>query len=249
MLSRRRLISWLFFGSLILLAASWSKHDDFDPDMWIHPAVADEPRQEPVDEPEFTTRANEVEYVVRPRYRYELTGLVVSFKRFSRDYGLHKRWNDFINVADVCVVWGENATDVDLNAFDFWNGEFTCTFATRDEAAWRSFDKSKLSNNHLITDDPRVRDVIDELEVGDQVRVRGWLAEYGEPGGPFRKTSTTRNDTGDGACETVYVAEMEVLGSMSTLWRKLFWLALAGLLASVVLWFRTPHHQLRRRRH
>lgn len=246
MLTRRRLISWLFFGSLIALVAAWSNHDQFDADMAIHPAVADEPRQSPVDKPEFTTRANEVEYRVRPRYRYELTGLVVSFKRFSRDYGLHKRWNDFINVADVCVVWGANATGVDLNAFDFWNGEFTCTFHTRDEAAWRSFDKSKLSNNHLITDDPRVRDVIDELEVGDQVRFSGYLAEYGEPGGPFRKTSTTRTDTGDGACETVYVADMEILRSMSTFWRKLWWLAIGGLLTSIILWFRTPYSELRR---
>jgi len=245
MLSRRRLLSWLFFGSLILLAVSWSNRDDFDADMWIHPAVADEPQQTAVDQPEFTTRTNEVEYVIRPKYRYELTGLVVSYKRFSSEWGLHKRWNDFINVADVCVVWGKNATEVDLNAFNFWNGEFTCTFATRDKAAWQSFDKSKLSNNHLITDKPRIRDTIDELEVGDQIRVSGWLAEYGEPGGPFRKTSTTRTDTGDGACETVYVAEMEILGSMSTLWRKLFWLALTGLLASVVLWFGTPHQKLR----
>lgn len=246
MLSRRRLLSWLFFGSLIVLAMSWHNRDDFDPDMRVHPAVTEEPRQTPVEEPAFQTRANEVDYVVRPKYRYELTGLVVSFKRFSSDYGLHKRWNDFINIADVCVVWGENATDVDLNAFDFWNGEFTCTFATRNEAAWRSFDKNKLSNNHLITDKPRVREVIDELEVGDQVRFSGWLAEYGEPGGPFRRTSTTRTDTGDGACETVYVADMEIVDSMSTIWRKLFWLALVGVILSIVLWFRTPYSELRR---
>jgi hypothetical protein len=245
-LPRRRIVSWLFFGSLILLVAAWSNRDNFDSDMWIHPAVADEPRQTPVDEPAFTTHANDVDYIVRPKYRYELTGLVVSFKRFSQDYGLHKRWNDFINVADVCVVWGENATDVDLNAFDFWNGEFTCTFSTRNETAWRRFDKNKLSNNHLITDSPRVREVIDELSVGDQVRFSGWLAEYGEPGGPFRSTSTTRTDTGDGACETVYVADMEIVGSMSTIWRHLVWLSVAGLLVSIVLWFRTPYHQLRR---
>jgi len=244
--SRRRLVSWLFFGSLLTLAAAWSKRDDFDPDMPLQAAVSEEPSQRPVDASEFTATANDVDYLVRPRYRYDLTGLVVSFKRFSSDYGLHKRWNDFINVADICVVWGSNATDVDLNAFDFWNGEFTCSFATSDEAAWRRFDKHKLSNNHLITDDPRVREVIEELRVGDQVRLRGWLAEYGEPGGPFRQTSTTRTDTGNGACETVYVADMQILDSMSTVWRKLLWLSLAGLVVSVVLWFTTPYHQLRR---
>lgn len=246
MLSRRRIISWLFFGSVILLAASWSNHDDFDPDMWIHPAVADEPLQNPVDKQEFTTRANEVDYVVRPKYRYELTGLVVSFKRFSQDYGLHKRWNDFINVADICVVWGSNASNLDLNEFSFSNGEFTCMIRTRNREQAERFNPDQLSNNHLITDSESIRERIDELEVGDQIRIEGWLAEYGEPGGPFRKTSTTRTDTGDGACETVYVADMEILGSMSTVWRRLFWLALAGLVVSVVMWFSTPHHKLRR---
>jgi hypothetical protein len=244
--SRRRLISALFFGSLVLLLLSWINRDRFDPELPVHPGVTQEPLQNPVDEPEFTARANGVEYRVRPKYAYELSGLVVSYRRFSPDYGLHRRWNDFINVADVCVVWGVNATDVDLNAFEFWNGEFTCTFATRNETAWRRFDRDRLSNNHLITDDPAVREVIDRLEVGDQVRFRGWLAEYGEPGGPFRGTSTVRTDRGDGACETVYVAEMEILDSMPTAWRKLFWIALAGLALSVVLWFRTPYHRLRR---
>lgn len=246
MLSRRRVIAWLFCSSAVLLVAAWINRDRFDDEMTIHPALDEEPRQRPIEEPSFTTRANDVEYVVRPRYDYELSGLVVSYKRFSQDYGLHKRWNDFINIADVCVVWGSNATDVDLNAFDFSNGEFTCWFQTKDRDAWRRFDPDKLSNNHLITTDPDVREVIDDLDVGDQIRFRGWLAEYGEPGGPFRQTSTTRTDSGNGACETVYVAEMEIIDSMSTVWRKLWWLALGGLLLSIVMWFRTPYHRLRR---
>lgn len=244
--TRRRLISWLFFASLILLIVSWWQRDEFAEDMWLDPAVEAEPVQEPVSKEPFTTEVNDVEYLIRPLYHYELTGLVVSFKRFSQDYGLHKRWNDFINIADVCVVWGSNTTEVDLNAFSFSNGEFTCRFATGDETAWRSFDKHRLSNNHLIADSARVRARIDDLEVGDQIRIEGWLSEYGEPGGPFRKTSTTRTDTGNGACETIYVADMEILASMRNGWRHWFWLAVLGLIASVGMWLATPHHALRR---
>jgi hypothetical protein len=244
--SRRSLIKALFLVSLLLFSTAWLRYDHFDGDMPIAEPLRAAPRQAPVDEPEFTARANGVEYLVRPRYDYELWGLVVSYKRFSEDYGLHRRWNDFINLADVCVVWGANATEVDLNAFDFSNGEFTCWFSTRNPAEWERFDPDKLSNNHLITVEPTVRETIDDLAVGDQVRIRGWLAEYGEPGGPFRQTSTTRTDTGNGACETIYVAEMEILRSMDTVWRKLWWFALGGLLTAVILWFRTPYHRLRR---
>lgn len=246
MLDRRRLLSWLFFASLILLIYSWWHRDEFADDLHIDPALADEPLQEPAEREPFTTEANEVEYVVRPLYRYELHGLVVSFKRFTPGIGLHERWNDYINVADVCVIWGDNARELDLNEFSFSNGEFTCRIVTRNEQQWRRFNRNELSNNHLITDDERIRDLIDELEVGDQIRISGWLSEYGEPGGPFRRTSDTRTDTGDGACETVYLADMQILDSMNNLWRRLFWLALIGLVTSVVLWFRTPYHQLRR---
>ena len=37
---------------------------------------------------------------------------------------------------------------------------------------------------------------------GDQIRLRG--------------TSTLRNDTGNGACETIYVSEVEVLAAGTT---------------------------------
>lgn len=244
-LTRRRLISWLFFASLILLIISWWNRDEFVDDIETVRGLAGEPEQTEASKPPFTVRANDVEYEVRPQYRYELTGLVVSFKRFSPGIGLHERWNDYINVADVCVVWGDNASEIDLNKFKFHNGEFTCNIRTRDGEAWRRFDKHKLSNNHLLTDDELIRDRIDDLEVGDQIRLSGWLSEYGEPGGPFRSTSTTRTDTGDGACETIYLADMQILDSMQNGWRKLFWLALFGLIASIVLWFTTPYRDLR----
>lgn len=51
---------------------------------------------------------------------------------------LHGRWNDHLNVAGFCVVWGHN-TGIDLQAFDFCSGQFTCFFRTDDPTAWRSF--------------------------------------------------------------------------------------------------------------
>lgn len=59
-----------------------------------------------------------------------------------------------LNVADVCVVWANNAFNPDLNRFEFWSGQFTCKVKTSDSGAWQQFRLEQLSNNHLITEDP-----------------------------------------------------------------------------------------------
>ena len=244
-MSRARLISILFVAGAFGLLLSWWNWDQFAAAMVLDPALDEPPRQMQVDEPAFMIYANDFDYRVQPLYNYELTGLVVSFKRFRPGIGLHERWNDYVNIADICVVWGENARDVDLNAFKFWNLEFTCMYSTRSQADWETFNPDQLSNDHIVTTDERLKDEIRKLEVGDQIHLRGWLSEYGQPGGPVRGTSTVRTDTGNGACETIYISEFTILGSMDTSWRKLWWASLFVLLAAMVLWWLTPHHKLK----
>lgn len=240
MISKRNAVAGLFFASLLLVFVAWLRSDVFPEDLSLDPAIAEPPRQVRVDSDAFMVRANDEPYRVQPLYRYEFTGLVVSFSHFEPGFGLHERWNDYINVADVCVVWGTNASQVDLNKFDFWNGQFTCNFGTSDGEAWRRFDKHALANNHLLTEKPHLQAVLDDLRVGDQIHVRGWLSEYGQPGGHVRGTSTSRTDSGDGACETVYLEDITILSSMNNPWRRIYWAALAMLALSVVLWFRIP---------
>ena len=67
----------------------------------------------------------------------------------------------------------------DINALEFWNGIFTCNVKTGDRDAWAAFDMYQLSNNHLISDDPAIRDAVTDISIGDQIRVRGYLAGSG----------------------------------------------------------------------
>lgn len=236
----KKLISACIFASLGLIILAWFKSDDFPDRMDLDPGLEEPPRQVPTDRNPFTVNANGNRYNVKPLYDYDFTGLVVSFNQFEPGFGLHERWNDYINVADVCIVWGDNAKELDLNKFEFWNGQFTCNLSTSDREAWERFNPNALANNHLLTEKPRLRAVLDDLQVGDQIRVRGWLSEYGQPDGPTRGTSTTRTDTGNGACETIYLEDVRIISSMSNGWRSVFWLAVAGLIASLVMWFRAP---------
>jgi hypothetical protein len=189
-----------------------------------------------VQEAAFELDRDGVQYRVEPRYSYDLHGVVVSYEHHDGNYSLHRLWNDHLNVADICVVWGGNASGPDLNSFEFWNGEFTCNFQTSDAAAWQQFSPEQISNNHLLIDNPHYRKLVQQVRIGDQIRVRGWLAGYANDKGFRRDTSTTRTDRGNGACETIYVKEFRILQSMDNHWRSLLNIALLGFTGSALTW-------------
>jgi hypothetical protein len=148
-------------------------------------------------------------------------------------------------MADVCVVWGDTAASPTLGKLDFWNGIFTCNVQTRDSVAWSNFKMNQLSNNHLISADPFIRDRVASLDIGDQIRIKGSLVRYGAVGGGLRGTSTTRDDTGDGACETILVEEIQVVAAGFSLWRAALYVSLALLVASLGVHFALPYRPYR----
>lgn len=226
----------VFYASLLLLVTSCWQRNDFPDDMSIMPDLLEPPVQHAVETQSFTVANNGTDYRIKPRYEYDLHGLVVSYAHHDGNYSLHRLWNDHINVADVCVVWSENANGSDLNHFKFWNGKFTCNYQTGDNGAWERFREDQISNNHLLTDDRHIRRTIKQVRIGDQVRVRGWLVNYSNDAGFSRGTSTTRDDRGNGACETIYLQDFEILQTLRNGWRKLMNFALAGVIGSSLLW-------------
>jgi len=227
-------------ASFVALIVSFWHRNDIPGNVVLRPEIVDEPRQSPTREASFVARYDGIDYRVEPEFDYELIGMVVSFRRHDGNSRMHRQAGDHLNMLDVCVVWGENATHPALHKLDFWNGIFTCNVQTSDRAAWERFDMYALSNNHLISNVESIRDRATDLRVGDQVRVRGWLASYTGPGGT-RGTSTTRRDTGDGACETIWVREFEVIEPARSNWRRALMASLLLLTGSLVVHFRRPY--------
>lgn len=232
-------------ASALALAVAFFNRNAIPAEIDFHPNLADEPRQRPLHERPFTLPYAGVDYRVEPLFSYELYGLVVSYRQHDGESLMHKRSNDHLNMADVCVVWSDTAFSPTLGKLDFWNGIFTCNVETRDSVAWSNFKMNQLSNNHLISADPFIRDEVAKIRVGDQVRIKGALARYGAVGGGLRGTSTTRNDTGDGACETILVDEFEILVPGSSPWRTAMWVSLAVLVASLAVHFALPYRPYR----
>ncbi len=227
-------------AALTVLAVSFWNRNDVPAGADVLPALQNEPRQAPTARPAFSVQWQGVDYRVEPQFEYDLYGMVVSYRQHDGSSRMHRRANDHLNVADLCVVWGDNAQSPYLPKLEFWNGVFTCNVKTSDREVWASFDMSAMSNNHLISDDPRIRARVRDVAIGDQVHVRGMLASYGT-GGNHRGTSTTRSDTGDGACETIYVETFEIVADAVSYWRRAMYGALAVVALLLVAHFRRPY--------
>lgn len=233
-------------ASLLVLAVSFWHRNDIPSGIDYVPQIAEEPDQRKTRRRVFDVSYNAIDYEVRPEFEYELHGLVVSFRHHDGNSRMHRRAGDHLNMLDVCVIWGDNVKNERLDKIDFWNGIFTCNVKTRDHAAWQAFDMTKLSNNHLISDREDIRDAVGDIRVGDQIRVRGLLARYASPGGE-RGTSVTRTDTGDGACETIYVEEFAVVRKSPGHWRTAMFGAGSTLFLSLFVYLRSPYRPFAKR--
>ena len=225
---------------LVLVIAFWNRNA-LPGNVDYVDAILEEPSQTETSKQAFDVTWRDRDYRVEPEFRYDLVGMVVSYRHHDGKSRMHRLANDHLNMLDVCVIWGDNTKHTALNKISFWNGIFTCLVKTRDQAAWDAFDMFQLSNNHLISDSDTIRRAVADVGIGDQIRVRGYLASYSNDEGGSRGTSTTRLDTGNGACETIYVESFEILESTTSYWRLTMWAALVALVASLGWYFRRPY--------
>ncbi len=60
----------------------------------------------------FEIVANKQQYSIIPKFDYELSGVVVTYNNADgfTDIWHHDVWKDFINVRDLCVIWGSNVS-------------------------------------------------------------------------------------------------------------------------------------------
>ncbi len=236
-----KLTSILIVASFVWLLVSFWNRNDLPGNIDYVPEILNEPAQTPTSKRPFDVTFNDVTYRVAPEFAYDIVGMIVSYRHHDDNSRMHRLANDHLNMLDVCVVWGDNTQSAQLHKLDFWSGIFTCNVKTRDQLAWDSFDMYQLSNNHLISDNETIRDKVKDIRIGDQIRVQGYLASYSNPQSGTRGTSTTRLDTGDGACETLYVERFDIVQAATSYWRLSMYASLFTLLSALVVYFRQPY--------
>ena len=246
-----RLFGWLFVASLGAAVATWLRLDELPaPDSYGDRAIA-APRQQPTTREPFDVAVGGERYRIEPLFDYALEGVVVSYHDADSfvDTWHHDRWRDFLNVRDLCVIWGGNVGGGVYRDMAFRNDSWTCWAYWPDRATGARFRMDELSNNHLLTADPDVPQALMAARPGDLIRFQGMLAGYRNLANGFvRGTSTTRDDRGNGACETVYLTGFEVVATPNagahTLHDATRWLAGLSLAGFIVAYIAAPVRRL-----
>ncbi|MBL8921131.1 MAG: hypothetical protein JNJ54_19870 [Myxococcaceae bacterium] len=184
------------------------------PRAWSSPArepvsLELEPVQEPIEPPErvAVTRGGRA-FVIEKLYRYEHSGEVLSATAYDVAWT-----NEFFDV-DVGTIWGptrealkQRFTFQQMGRFLFWR---TDSMPTEEE---RLDVTRHIANNHLIPAEgsTHLARAVRFIREGDVVRIKGSLVRIlDEGGGVLATSSVVRDDTGAGACEIVWVDELQI---------------------------------------
>ncbi|MFA4996115.1 MAG: hypothetical protein WC536_03175 [Patescibacteria group bacterium] len=214
----QKILGIFFLVSLSVFVITFFLQNRLPDKSLIDPSLFNKPVQKTTETKKFEVNTSDLTYEITPLYDYELNGLVVSVANNEVWYSRFRK-SDPLNTKDICVVYGKNIENSVYQNAKFYSEEFVCFFKTDDNAVYAKFSNEDLSNNHLLAAKNNNASVYEELrkaKVGDQVSLKGYLAEYSAKKnntstGIGRSSSTTRTDTGMGACEAIYLTDFKIL--------------------------------------
>lgn len=164
------------------------------------------PSIDPIQKPVRGVPSLRVErYVVTPLAKFQVAGRVLSARRYRSD-----READ-LSPVDLAMGWGPMADPAVLREIDisqggrfyYWHVDAFPIPAT--EIARHS------ANMHLVPATAAVAKKLVSIAQGQEVRFKGYLLQVQADDGWHWRSSTSRDDTGAGACELVLVDAIEVL--------------------------------------
>ena len=127
----------------------------------------------------------------------------------SKDYYFGREAD--LSPVDLALGWGRMSDEDVLKDISISQGGRFYYWRVSNFPIPREEIQSHSANMHMIPADANVRKVLQNIRVGNVVRLHGYLVEAKTSDGWRWKSSLTREDTGRGACELVLVQSVEVL--------------------------------------
>ena len=112
---------------------------------------------------------------------------------------------------DLALGWGVMSDSSVLSQIDI--SQSARWYRTRYDLPPPIADKQIIfnsSNMHMIPANKGLERSLKKLREGDIISIRGFLVDVDHDSGWYWRTSMSRLDTGDGACELVYVESLDV---------------------------------------
>ncbi|WP_159017192.1 hypothetical protein [Cognatiluteimonas profundi] len=140
-----------------------------------------------------------------------LAGFSVDARVLSRrDYSLGREAQ--LSPTDLALGWGRMRDDAVLSQLQISQSSRWYRYGWSGDPPLPPEEIARSSANmHLIPSDAESAAELHRVRDGSHIRIDGWLVEATSPDGYHWRSSTTREDTGAGACEVVYVCAITQL--------------------------------------
>ncbi len=166
--------------------------------------VTAEPVQEETGRAAFDVETAKGMVKLQPRAAFDVSAVVAAAESYRFDAV------SFLSPVDLVLTWGQLPDEP-------YEGQVTYSQAARFYF-WRTpsntldlrYIESHSANMHMIPATPNLRKALRAVDDGDLVRIKGLLVNASTAEGFTWGTSMNRTDTGPGACELIWVEELQV---------------------------------------
>jgi len=203
--------TWVVIGVVVALGFWWSQRVPDAPAAAQGASVqcpppprvtdGDAPLQSPV--PGDFTQIRLAPATLQPLAGFSLDARVLS----REDYTLGRESD--LSPTDLALGWGRMREDAVLSQLSISqsNRWYHYRWQGAPPIPVKEIVRSS-ANMHMIPASPEAAKQLASVREGDRVRIDGWLVEADAPDGWRWRSSTTREDSGSGACEVVYVCSI-----------------------------------------
>ena len=203
----------LLFLFLILCIITYSCFAGDKKAKWQGMSAPDEPIQTKLDAAEPQIKYKNAKLI--PLANYDVTGVVISTKRYFFDAG------SSVSPIDIVLAW-DKMSDADvINKIRFKHRRRCILYYPSDGKQWPiSFEdiQKNISNNHCIPADSKIKKKLFSVKKYDVVNIKGKLVSVRRDGFENWTSSLSRTDgMGTGelyGCEIIYITDVDILKSL-----------------------------------
>ena len=143
-------------------------------------------------------------YQINAIATFEVEALVILMEEYRFDQGAA------LAPVDLALGWGPMSDAAVLEQIEFSQGNRFYYWRTSDFPISRQQIEHNSANMHLIPANLDIEDRLKSIRPGNIVRISGYLADASGTNGWRWRSSLSREDTGAGACELVWVETLDV---------------------------------------
>jgi hypothetical protein len=147
--------------------------------------------------------------ILTPRAHFKIAGRVVSKRHY------YKTWEARLSPVDLALAWGPMASTKYDKFVSYRDGDRYYSYTYSHNFPLNTSVIAKhTANQHLIPANRHIEKTLKSIEVDEIIELEGLLVDVegkgNEPQKVIFKTSLSREDTGAGACEVIYVTRVRI---------------------------------------